>query len=45
VDFKGIRNDASFEKDYLAGKYGALPNNLNIMESIIETSLTHAEED
>lgn len=25
VDFKGIRNDASFEKDYISGKYGAIP--------------------
>ena len=25
VDFKGVRNDASFEKDYVAGKYGAIP--------------------
>ena len=45
AEFKGVRNDASFEKDYLAGKYGAVPNNLNIMESIFETSLAHAKED
>lgn len=25
VQFKGIRNNASFEKDYIAGKYGAIP--------------------
>src|SRR5690606_11274325 len=25
VEFKGIRNDASFEKDYISGKYGAIP--------------------
>lgn len=25
VDFKGVRNDASFEKDYIKGKYGAIP--------------------
>lgn len=25
VDFKGIRNDSSFEKDYIAGRYGAIP--------------------
>ncbi len=24
-DFKGIRNDASFERDYIKGKYGAIP--------------------
>jgi len=25
VQFKGIRNTASFEKDYIQGKYGAIP--------------------
>jgi uncharacterized protein len=25
ADFKGIRNDASFEKDYMNGKYGGIP--------------------
>lgn len=25
VDFKGVRNDASFEKDYITGRYGAIP--------------------
>lgn len=25
VDFKGVRNDASYEKDYIKGKYGAIP--------------------
>lgn len=25
ADFKGVRNDASFEKDYIRGKYGAIP--------------------
>jgi AAA15 family ATPase/GTPase len=25
VQFKGIRNTASFEKDYIKGKYGAIP--------------------
>ena len=24
-DFNGVRNDASFEKDYIKGKYGAIP--------------------
>jgi uncharacterized protein len=30
AEFKGVRNDASFESDYLMGKYGAVPflNNL-----------------
>ncbi len=25
AEFKGVRNDASFEKDYLDGRYGAVP--------------------
>jgi AAA15 family ATPase/GTPase len=25
IEFKGVRNDASFEKEYLEGKYGAVP--------------------
>ncbi len=25
VKFKGVRNDASFDKDYILGKYGAIP--------------------
>ena len=25
VEYKGIRNDASYEKDYLKGKYGGIP--------------------
>ena len=25
ADFNGVRNDASFEKEYLKGKYGAIP--------------------
>jgi len=25
AQFKGIRNNASFEKDYIQGKYGAIP--------------------
>lgn len=25
VEYKGVRNDASYEKDYIAGKYGAIP--------------------
>lgn len=35
AEFKGIRNDASFEKDYINGKYGAIPflgNFKNIIE-------------
>lgn len=41
VEFKGVRNDASFEKDYLLGKYGAVPNNLNVMESVFESSVPY----
>lgn len=25
ADFKGVRNDATYEKDYIKGKYGAIP--------------------
>ncbi|HUM52705.1 MAG TPA: ATP-binding protein [Chitinophagales bacterium] len=35
VSFKGIRNDASLEKDYIAGKYGAIPF-IGDFKSIIE---------
>ena len=35
VSFKGIRNDASLEKDYIAGKYGAIPF-IGDFSSIIE---------
>jgi len=35
VEFKGIRNDASFEKDYLSGKYEAVPTNLNLVEEAV----------
>ena len=33
VEFKGVRNDASFDKDYLQGRYGAIPF-LNNMEQV-----------
>jgi uncharacterized protein len=35
VEFKGVRNDASFEKAYLNGEYGAVPF-LNRFEQIFE---------
>jgi AAA15 family ATPase/GTPase len=35
ADFKGVRNDAQFEKDYLAGRYGAIPL-LGDFESLLE---------
>jgi len=41
VEFKGVRNDASFEKDYLLGKYGAVPNNLNVMEGVFESAVDY----
>ncbi len=43
VEFKGVRNTASFEKEYLMGKYGAVPNNLNVVEEAVENYLTNAE--
>ena len=36
IEFKGVRNDASFEKDYLQGKYRAVPTNLNQLEALFE---------
>jgi uncharacterized protein len=36
VDFKGIRNDASYEKDYIAGRYGAIPF-LGDFKSLLES--------
>jgi uncharacterized protein len=35
VEFKGVRNDASFEKAYLNGEYGAIPF-LNRFEQVFE---------
>jgi uncharacterized protein len=35
VEFKGVRNDASFEKAYLNGEYGAVPF-LNRFEQVFE---------
>lgn len=35
AEFKGVRNDASFEKDYIKGKYGAIPF-LGDFETIFE---------
>lgn len=45
VEFKGVRNTASFEKEYLMGKYGAVPNNLNMVEEAVENYLTNAQAD
>lgn len=41
AEFKGVRNDASFEKDYIQGKYGAIPF-LGNFETIFEK---HAKKD
>lgn len=38
AEFKGIRNDASFENDYLLGKYRAVPTNLNQLEVAFENN-------
>ena len=35
ADFKGVRNDASYEKDYIAGRYGAIPF-LGDFQSLLE---------
>ena len=35
VEYKGVRNDASFDKDYLSGKFEAIPF-LNRLEQIFE---------
>lgn len=37
VEYRGVRNDASYEKDYLKGKYGAIPY-LNRFEWAFENS-------
>ena len=35
ANYPGVRNDASFEKDYLLGKYGAIPK-LNTQMSLFD---------
>lgn len=45
VEFKGVRNDASFEKDYLSGKYDAVPTNLNYVAETVQTYITNAKKD
>lgn len=44
VEIKGVRNDNSYQKDYLLGKYGAVPVNLNVLEEPFKSYL-NAEED
>ncbi len=36
VEYKGVRNDASFEKDYLKGKYNAVPLLSKLEEPFVE---------
>ena len=36
ADLKGIRNDADFAKQYLAGYYGAVPVLSNFMSTTVE---------
>lgn len=43
VEFKGVRNSASFEKDYIQGKYGAIPFLGNFDR--IFTKISDAQED
>lgn len=38
AEYKGVRNDASYEKDYLKGKYGAVPY-VNRVESLFANKL------
>jgi AAA15 family ATPase/GTPase len=45
VEYKGVRNDASFEKDYLLGKYDAIPENLNVLEDVFTEYKRHGGED
>ena len=44
VEYKGVRNDASFEKDYLLGKYAAVPENLNVLKEVFTEYQRHAKE-
>ncbi len=43
VEIKGVRNDASYEKEYLQGKYDAIPENLMALEEAVATYLTHGK--
>lgn len=42
IEYKGIRNDASFDKDYLEGKYQAVPY-LNHLKQVIESKVLDNE--
>jgi AAA15 family ATPase/GTPase len=43
AEFKGVRNDSSFEKDYLMGKYNAVPTRLNVLEEAIQKYIVYGE--
>ncbi|MBK7410268.1 MAG: ATP-binding protein [Saprospirales bacterium] len=43
VEYKGVRNDASYEKDYLLGKYEAIPENLNVLEDVFVEYQRHGK--
>ena len=43
VEYKGVRNDASYEKDYLLGKYEAVPENLNVLEELFVEYQRHGK--
>lgn len=42
IEYKGVRKDSSYEKDYLQGKYGAIPF-LGTFNHIIESLLSNDE--
>lgn len=44
VQIKGVRNDSLYEKEYLLGKYRAVPNNLNSLQEPFKP-YGYAEED
>ncbi len=44
IDGKIVRNDASFEKDYILGRYGAIPFIGNLRELLGVTDVRSEEE-
>lgn len=42
IEYKGIRNDASYDKDYLQGKYKAVPF-LNQVKKVVESKVLNNE--
>ena len=43
AEFKGVRNDASYDKEYMQGAYGGVPN-VNGLESIVTQSVNPNEQ-